>query len=117
MPDDTSGRTPTVPPAPAARAGTRHERLAGLLADMVPGARIIRVSQREADRGWPSPYARAYDERGQLLPLNRTQRLTAARWVIRASPELDWDEPHDFDLATGILRPTAEAYAALAGGC
>ncbi|MGY1435443.1 MULTISPECIES: hypothetical protein [Streptomyces] len=103
--------------ASGAGAGACHARLAELLADMIPRACVIRVSQREPDRCWPSPYARAYDERGRLLILNRAQRLTAARWVIRASPELDWDEPHDLDLVSGTLRPTAVGYAAVDGGC
>ncbi|MEU4200819.1 hypothetical protein AB0F64_12815 [Streptomyces sp. NPDC026294] len=117
MPAHTSGRASAALPVSPARAGSRHERLAELLADMLPGARTIRVSQCEPDRSWPSPYARAYDERGRLLALNRAQRLTAARWIIRASPELDWDEPHDLDLASGALRPTAEGYATVTGGC
>ncbi|WP_181138412.1 ABC transporter ATP-binding protein [Streptomyces sp. Ru73] len=117
MPAYACGRASTALSASPARAGSRHERLAELLADMVPGARTIRVSQCEPDRSWPSLYARAYDERGRPLSLNRAQRLTAARWVIRASPELDWDEPHDLDLASGALRPTVEEYASVAGGC
>lgn len=117
MSDYARGRASAALPATPGRAGTRHERLAGLLADMVPGARTIRVSQREPDRSWPSPYARAYDERGRLLALNRAQRVTAARWVIRASPDLEWDEPHDLDLATAALRPTVEGYALAVGGC
>ncbi|WP_326692311.1 MULTISPECIES: hypothetical protein [unclassified Streptomyces] len=119
MPEFPGGRT-TAAPAPegaAATGASRQQRLAELLADMVPGARTIRVSQREPDRNWPTPNARAYDGQGRLLTLNRAQRLTAARWVIRASPELDWDEPHDLDLASGTLRPTAEGYGAVVGGC
>lgn len=117
MPDFSGGRA-TAPTSEndTAAAGSRQQRLAELLADMVPGARTIRVSRHEPDRSWPSPYARAYDERGRLLTLNRVQRLTAARWVIRVSPELDWDEPHDLHLASGILRPAAEGYAVVDGG-
>ncbi|WP_234431337.1 MULTISPECIES: hypothetical protein [Streptomyces] len=119
MPDFPGGRATAAPPHEnaAVAAAERRLRLAELLADLAPGARTVRVSQREPHRSWPSPYARAYDERGQRLPLNRAQRLTAARWVIRAHPELDWDEPHDLDLASGALRPTAEAYAAVERGC
>ncbi|MFJ8107963.1 hypothetical protein [Streptomyces sp. NPDC096132] len=95
--------------------GARQDRLAALLADMVPGARIIRVSQHQPSQTWPSPYTRAYDERGQPIPLNRTQRGAAARWVIRTFPEANWDEAHDLDLATGILRPTVGACASSDG--
>ena len=109
MPASRSERALAAQPAKAVEAadGTRQHRLAVLLTDMVPGARIIRVSQYQPSQTWPSPYTRAYDERGQPIPLNRTQRVAAARWVIRAFPEANWDEAHDLDLATGTLRPTA----------
>ena len=97
-------------------AGNRQHRLAVLLTDMVPGARIVRVSRHQPSQTWPSPYARAYDERGRPVPLNRTQCVAAARWVIRAFPEVNWDLPHDLDLATGTLRPTARARAYSDGG-
>lgn len=118
MPESWSGRTlaahsaKAVPPA----VGTRQHRLAALLADMVPGARIIRVSQREPGQTWPSPYARAYDEQGRLIALNRAQGLTAARWVIRANLDVNWDEVYHLDLTTGVLRPAAASYAASGGG-
>ncbi|WP_328337055.1 hypothetical protein [Streptomyces violaceus] len=104
--------TKTVDPA----AGSRKHRLVVLLADMVPGARMVRVSRHQPSKTWPSPYARAYDERGQLIPLSRAQRLTAARWVIRAHREVNWDEAYDLDLTTGGLRPAAEAHALADGG-
>lgn len=118
MPASRSGRALAAQPAEsvAPAGGTRHDRLAALLVDMVPGARIIRVSQHQPSQTWPSPYTRAYDERGQPIPLNRTRRVAAARWVIRAFPEADWDEAHDLDLATGILRPTAGTGGPADGG-
>ncbi|WP_244190692.1 hypothetical protein [Streptomyces caeruleatus] len=118
MPESWTGRALGAQPAKTddPTAGTRQHRLAVLLADMVPGARIVRVSRHQPSQTWPSPYTRAYDERGQPVPLNRTQRVAAARWVIRAFPEVNWDEAHDLDLATGTLRPTAKARAHSDGG-
>ncbi|WP_405931533.1 hypothetical protein [Streptomyces sp. NBC_00827] len=118
MPVSRSGRALAAQPAKAVAPadGIRQHRLAVLLADMVPGARIIRVSQHQPSQTWPSPYTRAYDERGQPIPLNRTQRVATARWVIRAFPEKNWDEAHDLDLTTGILRPAAGACASSDGG-
>ncbi|MGW7523009.1 hypothetical protein [Streptomyces sp. NPDC054783] len=120
MPESRNGRAHT---AQAVRVldpaiGSRQRRLAALLADMVPGARTIRVSQREPDRTWPSPYARAYDAQGSLVALNRAKGLTAARWVMRAHPEVNWIETsgtYDLDLATGVLRRAVEAYAVADG--
>ncbi|MEU8913175.1 hypothetical protein [Streptomyces nigrescens] len=118
MPKSRGGRAPAVQSAKAVEptAGTHQHRLAALIADMVPGARTLRVSQREPGRSWPSPYARAYDAQGQHIALNRAQGMTAARWVIRAHPEVIWDEAYDLDLTTGALRPVADAYAATGGG-
>ncbi|WP_236584948.1 hypothetical protein [Streptomyces sp. MBT53] len=118
MPASRSGRALTAQPAKAVDAtdGIRQHRLAALLVDMVPGARVIRVSQHQPSQTWPSPYTRAYDERGQPIPLNRTQRVAAARWVIRAFPQANWDETHDLDLTSGTLRPAAEACARSDGG-
>ena len=118
MPESWTGRALAAPPAKTVgpTAGTRQLRLAVLLADMVPGARIVRVSQHQPNRTWPSPYARVYGERGHLIPLSRAQRLTAARWVIRAYPEASWDEAHDLDLTTATLRPAAQAHAVANGG-
>ncbi|WP_405539622.1 hypothetical protein OG787_46740 [Streptomyces sp. NBC_00075] len=118
MPESWTGRALAAQPAKTLdpTAGTRRHRLAVLLADMVPGARTVRVSQHQPSQTWPSPYTRAYDEQGQLVPLNRAQRVTTARWVIRAHPEANWDEAHDLDLTTGALRPAAEACAVVDGG-
>jgi hypothetical protein len=118
MPASRSGRALAAQPAKAVAPtdGIRQHRLAVLLADMVPGARIIRVSQHQPSQTWPSPYTRAYDERGQPMSLNRTQRVAAARWVIRAFPETNWDEAHDLDLTTGILHPAAGTCTPSDGG-
>ncbi|GAA1708269.1 hypothetical protein [Streptomyces yatensis] len=117
MPDYARGRASAVLPAKTNRPETCQQRLAHLLRDKVPGARTIRVTQHQPDRTWPSPHARAYDAQGNLLPLTRTLRMTAARWVMRTYPGLDWNEPHDLDLVTGELRPTAEQHAVAAGRC
>ncbi|MEV7392891.1 hypothetical protein [Streptomyces sp. NPDC091215] len=118
MPASRSGRAIAARPAKAVEPtdGIRQHRLAVLLAEMVPGARIIRVSHRQPGQTWPSPYTRAYDEQGQPISLNRTQRTAAARWVIRAFPGANWDGVHDLDLTTGSLRPTAGACAPSDGG-
>ncbi len=98
-------------------ASARQQRLACLFAEMVPGASTLSVSQRQPGQSWPSPCARAYD--GQVEPIapNRAQRVTLARWVIRAHPELIWGEAYDLSLTTGSLRPAAEACAATGKGC
>ncbi|MGW3493123.1 hypothetical protein [Streptomyces sp. NPDC001020] len=117
MPESRNGRARTAQPVKALdpATGSRQRRLATLLADMVPSARTIRVSQREPDRTWPSPYARAYNAQGRVVALNRAQGLTAARWVMRAHPWANWSEAHDLDLATGVLRPAAETHAVADG--
>ncbi|WP_241779607.1 hypothetical protein [Streptomyces natalensis] len=108
MPKSRSGRALVASQAEADEptADTRRRRLVTLLADMVPGACTVRVSQQQPGQNWPSPYARAYDAQGQLMALNRAQRVTVARWVIRAHPYVPWDETYDLDLATGALRAT-----------
>ncbi|MGW2702343.1 hypothetical protein [Streptomyces sp. NPDC001340] len=118
MPEPWAGRALAAHPAKAVQqaAGARRHRLAVLLADMVPGARVVRVSQRAPGQTWPSPYTCAYDEQGRPIALNRAQALAAARWLIRAVPDVNWDEAYDLDLATGVLRPAAQAYAAMVGG-
>ncbi|MGW1374720.1 hypothetical protein ACWD6P_10680 [Streptomyces sp. NPDC002446] len=118
MPESRTGRALAAQPAEAVEptVGTRQHRLATLLADMVPGARTIRVSQRQPGQNWPSPYTRAYDTQGQLIALNRAQRVTVARWVIRAHPDVSWDETYDLDLATGTLRLAAAVYATTGEG-
>lgn len=118
MPASQSGRV--IPARPAAAVdpadGFRQPRLALLLAEVVPGARIIRVSQHQPSETWPNPCTCAYDEQGQPVLLNRTVRVVAGRWVTRAFPEVNWDEVHDLDLATGSLRPTAGGFASSGGG-
>ncbi|MFG3253278.1 hypothetical protein [Streptomyces sp. NPDC048172] len=89
--------------------------MAHLLADMVPGATIIRVTQRAPGLSWPSAHARAYDHEGNGLPMTRAQRVSAARWVIRTYQGVDWTEPHDLDLPSGTLRPLVQ-YAHGTGG-
>ncbi|WP_405523568.1 hypothetical protein OG426_09950 [Streptomyces canus] len=118
MPASRSGRALAAQPAKAVAPtdAIRQHRLAALLADMVPGARIIRVSQHQPSQTWPSPYTRAYDERGQPIRLNRTQCVAAARWVIRAFSEANWDEAHDLDLTSGTLQSAAGACAPSDGG-
>ncbi|MGW5200778.1 hypothetical protein [Streptomyces spiralis] len=110
MPESRNGRAHTAQ-APDPASGSPQRRLATLLADMAPGARTIRVSQREPDRTWPSPYARAFDVQGSPVALNRAQGRTVARWVMRTHPEANWSDAYDLDLATGALRPAAEAHA------
>ncbi|MEW1660770.1 hypothetical protein [Streptomyces sp. NPDC093707] len=118
MPESPGGRVLVVEPSAVVETiGTRQRRLAALLADMVPGARTIRVSQRQPGQKWPSPYAHAYDARGRLIALNRAQRTTVARWVIRAHPDMTRDETYDLDLATGTLRPAVAVSLAIGGGC
>ncbi|MEU1906559.1 hypothetical protein [Streptomyces hygroscopicus] len=85
----------------------RHRRLADLLADMVPGAATFRVALRAPSRAWPHPHARAYDAEGEQLTLNRTQAVTAARWIIRTHPEVIWGDTYDFDLAAARLQRAA----------
>ncbi|AJT68627.3 hypothetical protein T261_7025 [Streptomyces lydicus] len=118
MPESRSGRALTAQPAKAIEptAGTRRQRLAQRLADMVPGAATIRVSQHGPRQTWPSPCSRAYDDHGQLITLNRAQGMTVARWIIRSHPDVSWDAAHDLDMATGILKPAARAYATVDGG-
>ncbi|MCN9240713.1 hypothetical protein NGF19_07865 [Streptomyces sp. RY43-2] len=117
MPESGNGSAYTAKPVQALdpATGSRQRRLATRLADMVPSARTIRVSQHEPDRTWPSPYARAYNAQGRVVALNRAQGLTAARWVMRVHAWANWSEAHDLDLATGVLRPAVEAHAAADG--
>ncbi|MFF2503524.1 hypothetical protein ACFVTY_09130 [Streptomyces sp. NPDC058067] len=113
MPETRSERASVAQLPPAT---TRHLRLVVLLAEMLPEARIIRVSQREPGQTWPSPYARAYDAQGHLVPLKRAQSLTVARWVMRACSGANWNEGYALDLATGIVRMSTESRVATAGG-
>lgn len=118
MPESQSGSALPDRPTKAFEptVATRQLRLARILADMVPGAHTLRISQCGPGHTWPSPFSRAYDQHGRLIPLNRAQGMTAARWVIRAHPEASWNEAHDLDLITGILRPAAPAHSLMHGG-
>ncbi|MEU3597165.1 hypothetical protein ABZ714_00280 [Streptomyces sp. NPDC006798] len=114
MPAHHSGRARITPPA--ADPADRSRRLARAVAAMIPQAATARVSQRDPAQVWPSPHLRAYDAHGHQLPVTRAKALTAARWIIRAHPTVDWTgEAHDLDLTTGTLRPAAEAYATAGG--
>jgi hypothetical protein len=110
MPEYSSGSLP-ADQADNAPTGLQR-RLARALADMIDGAASVRVSQRDPQQSWPTPFLRAYDEHGRPVPVTRVQRLTAARWIIRAHPGIDWSEPYDFDLATATLSPAAKAAGA-----
>ncbi|MFZ3572263.1 hypothetical protein ACOKM5_35635 [Streptomyces sp. BH097] len=94
----------------------RRLRLARLLAEMIPGARTLRVTLRGPARTWPSPHASAYDDSGRRLPLTPSQARTAARWIIRACPEVDWRQERDLDLRAGRLLRVTEARNAAVGG-
>ncbi|WP_432180531.1 hypothetical protein [Streptomyces sp. NBC_00063] len=109
-----SRERPTAP-RPSVRspaAGNRRIRLTHRLAEMIPGARTIRVTLQAPARTWPSPYATAYDAAGRRLTLNQAQARTAARWIIRACPEAEWHHEQVLDLASGsITNATANAYS------
>lgn len=98
MPEHRSGSRSVAEP------DDRHRRLADLLADMIPGAAIFRVTLHDPTQAWPHPHARAYDTEGKPIPLNRTLVITAARWIIRTYPEVPWGDVYDFDLGTARLR-------------
>jgi hypothetical protein len=99
MPEHRSGNN-------LAEASDQHRRLAGLLADMIPGAVTVRVTLHDPAKVWPHPHARAYAAMGKPITLNRTQAVTAARWVIRTHPDVVRGDVYDFDLATASLRRT-----------
>ncbi|MFD3418814.1 hypothetical protein [Streptomyces decoyicus] len=67
--------------------------------------------QHQPSQCRPSFYARAYDGQAEAIALNHTQRVTLARWVDRAHPELPWGEAYGFSLTTGSPRSAAEVYA------
>ncbi|MFD7070634.1 transcriptional regulator [Streptomyces sp. NPDC059913] len=81
----------------------RQHRLAAQLADMIPGAAIIRVSLTDPAQPWPHPHAIVKDEAGETVELSRTASKTAARWILRTWPETDWTRPHIFDLVDATL--------------
>ncbi|MFJ8931545.1 hypothetical protein ACIRLA_33680 [Streptomyces sp. NPDC102364] len=118
MPEHRPGRAlaAEAPERTAVPTTARRLRLSRLLAEMVPGARTLRVSLRGPARTWPSPHASAYDETGRRLPLNPPQARTAARWIIRACAEVDWRQEHDLDLRTGGLLRVTETRNAAVGG-
>jgi hypothetical protein len=89
-----------------AEGADQRRRLAALLADMIPGAVTFRVTLQDPAKVWPQPHAHAFGSAGELIPLNRTQAVTAARWIIRTYPEVSWGDVYDFDLATACLRRT-----------
>ncbi|EKX65426.1 hypothetical protein [Streptomyces ipomoeae] len=98
MPEHRSGGRSVTEPE------DRHRRLADLLADMIPGAATFRVTLHDPTQAWPRPHARAYDAVGKPITLNRTQAITAARWIIRLHPEATWGDLYAFDLATARLH-------------
>lgn len=103
-----TGGSPACPEVPET---DRAHRLAAQLADMIPGAATARVSLTEPGSAWPHPYTVARDADGNRLELSRTTRSTAARWVMRVWPDVDWSEPHTLDLATATLRLTGRSSA------
>ncbi|MCC9707139.1 transcriptional regulator [Streptomyces sp. MNU76] len=105
MPEHRSGSRSVTEP------DDRQRRLADLLADMVPGAATFRVTLHDPATAWPQPHARAYGTAGGPINLNRTQAVTAARWIIRMHPEAVWGEAYVFDLATARLHPAVAVAA------
>ncbi|MFD9816572.1 transcriptional regulator [Streptomyces sp. NPDC059080] len=89
--------------SPACPDAARQQRLAVQLADMVPGATAIRVSLHDPGQPWPHPHAIAKDAVGETIDLNRTTARVAARWILRAWPDLDRSRTYTFDLATAAL--------------
>jgi hypothetical protein len=101
-----TGGSPACPETPET---DRARRLAAQLADMIPGAAMVRVSLTEPGAAWPRPYVVARDAEGRRLELSRTASRTAARWVMRVWSEADWSEPHTLELATATLSPAARS--------
>ena len=91
---------------PACPDTERQHRLAAQLADMIPGAATIRVSLNDPDHTWPPIHAVAKDGSGKTIELGRTTARTAGRWIMRAWPNADWEQPHTFDLTSVTLSPT-----------
>ncbi|MFD9503456.1 transcriptional regulator [Streptomyces sp. NPDC060035] len=84
-------------------ADAPNERLAAQVSDIAPGAVAIRVSLTDPTRTWPQPHAIALDASGQRIELHRTAAQVAARWVQRAWPGADWNQPHTFDIGTATF--------------
>ncbi len=83
------------------------------LPEQMPQAAAPPTGARQQHRpslSQPSFYAHEYDGQAEVMPLSRTQRVTLARWVVRAHPEPTWDEAYDFSLATASPRPAAEGH-------
>ncbi|MGW2404092.1 transcriptional regulator [Streptomyces sp. NPDC001739] len=77
--------------------------LATRLSAMLPHAAAVRVALRDPRMGWPRIDASAHDEHGTRVRVSRTQTQIAARWIIRAHPEADWQRPQIFHLLTAQL--------------
>lgn len=88
---------------PACPGPSRRHRLAGQLADMIPGAATIRVSLTDPTQAWPHPHTVVQDESGKTMELGRTTSRVAARWILRVWPDEDWTRPHTFRLADATL--------------
>ncbi|MFF4520477.1 hypothetical protein [Streptomyces bluensis] len=69
------------------------------------------MTLHEPTKVWPHPHARAYSAAGEPITLNRTQAVTAARWIIRTHPDAAWGDVYDFDLATARLARAVTAAA------
>ncbi len=81
-------------------------RLAAQLSTMIPGAATVYACLNDPEREWPHPHATATDAAGGAIALNRTASRTAARWMMRVWPDLDWNRPRILDLATATLTAT-----------
>ena len=87
-------------------AEPRH-RLAAQLSTMIPGAATVYgLPERPRARVAPSPRHRHRRGGGAPSTLNRTASRTAARWMMRVWPDLDWNRPRILDLATATLTAT-----------
>jgi hypothetical protein len=45
------------------------------------------------------------DAQARLLDIPWAARGVIAMRLVRAFPDAEWDQPHDFDLGTGLLTP------------
>ncbi len=87
----------------ATPSGSRARSLARQLSVMLPDAAVIRVRLLDPMTAWPHMEATATDESGARVRVNRTQRITAARWIIRTYPDAGWQNPHIFDVRLACL--------------
>jgi hypothetical protein len=77
---------------------------------MVPEAAVLRVALYDPSTAWwPHPHARAYDAVGKTIALNRSQAVSAARWIMRTYPEAARGDVYEFQLATARLHRVAAA--------